>query len=56
MLIYANYLKNDTADLNFVFNKRSAITILANTKMINQIYCSVKMRGPKNQMLGTMEP
>ena len=40
----------------FFFTKRSATTIQAITKIVSRKYCGVKMREPKNQMLGTMEP
>ena len=50
MLIYTNYLKNHEAALIF-FTKRSATTIYAITKIINQKYCGVQMRKPKNKCL-----
>ena len=40
----------------FFFTKRSATIIQAIPKIINQKYRGVKLREPKNQMLGTMEP
>ena len=40
----------------FFFHQKKRNYYLAITKIISQKYCGVKMREPKNQMLGTMVP
>ena len=55
MLIYVNCLENDAAKL-FFFHQKKRNYYLGNYKNYQPKNCGVKMREPKNKMLGTMVP
>ena len=45
-----------TRRTSIFFHQKKRNYYLGNTKIISPKYCGIKMREPKNQMLGTMEP
>ena len=56
MLIYANYRKNDAADLNFVSPKEAQLLFRQLQKLSARNIAALKCESRKNQMLGAMEP
>ena len=56
MLIYANWLKNDEADLNFSPPKEVQLLFRQLQKLSAKNTAALKCESRKNQMLGTMVP